>query len=62
ETRNVDDQVAWLDNSHVMYGVPQGGPDNATIDTWVVPADGLGSPTLLVPGGESPVVLPAPTP
>jgi dipeptidyl aminopeptidase/acylaminoacyl peptidase len=45
ETRNVDDQVAWLDDDTVMYGMPV--PDSpAETDTWIVPADGSGQPEL----------------
>ncbi|MFG3343917.1 TolB family protein [Streptomyces sp. NPDC048018] len=56
ETRNVDDQAAWLDDSTVAYALQR--PDG-TDDVWTVPADGSGSPRLLVPGADSPAVLPA---
>jgi hypothetical protein len=56
ETRNVDDQVAWLDNSTVMYGLPN-EDSPAEADTWTVPADGSGDPTLLVPKAWSAVVV-----
>lgn len=59
ETRNVDDQAAWADNTHVVYGIASTLPGNGTTDTWTVPADGTGTPTLLVPAGESPVPAPA---
>ena len=54
ETRNIDDQIAWLDNSHVMYGVPRGATGRS--DIWVSPLSG-GSPTILVPDGESPAAV-----
>ena len=57
ETRSVDDQAAWLDNTHVAYGVA--GSDG-TVDTWSVPADGSGRPSLIVPTGESPVPVAIP--
>jgi len=57
ESRSVDDQVAWLDNGRVSYVL---SPDNATVDTWAVPADGTGLPALLIPTAESPVVVPSP--
>ena len=60
EVRSVDDQVAWLNNNTVLYGVAETGLDNGVIDTWKVPANGGGQSTLAVPGGESPVVVPAP--
>lgn len=52
ETRSVDDQVAWLDDAQVMYGLPREG--SAQTDVWVVPADGSGTPRLLVPRAWSP--------
>jgi hypothetical protein len=48
ETRNVDDQVEWLDDDTVMYGLTD-EQSPAETDTWTVPADGTGAPTLLVP-------------
>ena len=43
ETRNVDEQVEWLDNSQVLYSLP----DEATAarrNIWVVQANGRGNP------------------
>jgi hypothetical protein len=54
ETRGVDDQAAWLDNTHVMYGVRRG---TKASDVWSVPADGSGSPALIIPNAESPASL-----
>jgi hypothetical protein len=54
ETRSVDDQPAWLDDHTLGYGVPR-GPGHA--DVWSVPADGSGSPRLLIPEAESPAAL-----
>jgi hypothetical protein len=51
ETANVDDQVYWLDDDTVIYGSP------AETDIWSVPADGAGSPSLLVPHAWSAVVV-----
>lgn len=43
ETRNVDDQVEWLDDDRIIYAVSN--PDRPSArDTWVVPADGSGTP------------------
>ena len=41
ETRAVDDQAEWLDDSHVLYRVGE--------DLWKVPADGS-RPRAAVPG------------
>ncbi|GIF03832.1 TolB-like translocation protein [Actinoplanes siamensis] len=54
ETRSVDDQAAWYGNDTIMYGVRRGVRDS---DVWAVPADGSGTPRLLVPDAESPAAL-----
>jgi len=68
ETRDVDDQAAWLDNSTVAYGLAQGAGGSAgstsglsemsagasiATDTWEVPADGGGHPRMLLAGAWS---------
>jgi hypothetical protein len=57
ETRNVDDQVDWLDNSHVLYGIPRSGSQAAVDDIYAVPDDGTGNPRLLISGAWSPAVI-----
>jgi len=55
ETRSIDDQAAWLDDGTVMYQAPQtSGPG---YDIWEVPADGTGTPAVLVRDGFSPVAV-----
>lgn len=54
ETNSVDDQAAWLDDRTVAYTLR--GPDG-TPSIWSVPADGTGSPTLLLDQAESPAAL-----
>ncbi|GAA0967120.1 PD40 domain-containing protein [Acrocarpospora macrocephala] len=54
ETRSVDDQPAWLDDQTIAYGLQTG---DGTNNTWTVPADGGGAPTLLIPGANSPAVI-----
>lgn len=49
EERPVDDQVEWLDDDHVLYGLVS--------DTWVVPADGSGSPRRFLARALSPAVV-----
>jgi hypothetical protein len=51
ETRSIDDQVEWLDNTSVLYW-------HGT-DIWSVPADGSGSPRMFVTDASSPAVIPA---
>jgi len=58
ETRSVDDQVEWLDNDHILYGMPRTGQNGAaTDDVWVVPADGSGAPRVFVHDAWSPAVV-----
>ena len=56
ETRSVDDQVEWLDDEHVLYGLPEGasGQSAAVTDVWSVRADGTGTPSKLLAGAWSP--------
>ncbi|BFV55192.1 PD40 domain-containing protein [Kitasatospora sp. CMC57] len=55
ESRSVDDQAAWLDDSTVAYALPNA--DGRTTDLWSVPANGAGTPRLAVPGASSPVAV-----
>jgi hypothetical protein len=54
ETRDVDDQAAWLDDHTVAYALPR---DRDHADVWQVPADGTGTPRVLVPDANSPATL-----
>jgi hypothetical protein len=56
ETRNVDDQIAWLDNEHVAYGLPVGG--TATTDVWSLAADGSRGPVRVLRAAWSPSFVP----
>ncbi|MGW6448924.1 hypothetical protein [Lentzea sp. NPDC055074] len=49
ETRGIDDQVVWLDNDTIAYGLPGEG-------IWAVQANGEGAPRQLVPHASSPSV------
>ena len=49
ETRSIDDQPSWLDDEHVAYF------DGKATD--VVPANGSGTPQVLVKGADSPTLL-----
>jgi hypothetical protein len=57
ETRSVDDQVEWLDNSRLLYALSRPGSEATTSDVWVVPADGTGSTQILIPEASSPAVI-----
>jgi Tol biopolymer transport system component len=57
ETRDVDDQLEWLDDNHVLYQMPRSGNDATVTDIWVVPADGTGEPEVFIPEASSPAVV-----
>jgi len=53
ETRSVDDQIEWLDNSTVAYAVDTG---IGAPSVYSAPADGTGTPALLIADADSPAV------
>ena len=58
ESRSVDDQAEWLDDSTILYAIPDpSAPTPMVTDVWRVPADGGGAPVLLLAGASSPAVL-----
>jgi hypothetical protein len=60
ETHSVDDQVEWLDDRTVVYGLPRESAGSASSDVWQVPADGTGVPRVLVSEAWSPAVVRSP--
>ncbi|MFC8682188.1 hypothetical protein ACFT30_11755 [Microbacterium ureisolvens] len=56
ETRNVDDQIAWLDDQTILYGLPREDTAGDT-DVWSLPADGSGEPQLFIEHAWSPSVV-----
>ncbi|MCF4119994.1 hypothetical protein L1785_03290 [Antribacter sp. KLBMP9083] len=56
ETRDVDDQIAWLDDETLLYGLPRADQPGLT-DVWSLPADGSGTPEVAVPEAWSPAVV-----
>jgi hypothetical protein len=58
EQRSVDDQVEWLDDHQILYGLPGVGTKAAETNVWVVPADGTGAPRVLIQKAWSPAVVP----
>lgn len=55
ETRSVDDQVAWLDADHVMYGLPEDRvPATGGSDVYVMEAQPGAPPRLLLAQASSP--------
>jgi hypothetical protein len=57
EGRSVDDQVNWLDDATVVYGVAGGVMSSTDFDVWAAPASGTGVARLLVPHASSPSVV-----
>lgn len=57
EARSIDDQVEWLDDDRVLYGVPRPDAPAGIIDVWIARADGSGTPAIFVKGAASPTVL-----
>jgi len=56
EHHSVDDQATWLDDDTVAYALPHEGDVKST-DLWSVPADGSGTPHLLIRDASSPAPL-----
>jgi hypothetical protein len=56
ETRSVDDQLEWLDEAHVLYGMRRSS-QSALSDVWVAPIDGSGKARVFIAEGDSPTVV-----
>ena len=56
ETRSIDDQLEWLDDTHVLYGVPRADRPSSR-DVWVAPIDGSGPARIFLSDAESPIVV-----
>ncbi|MET4637678.1 hypothetical protein [Mycetocola sp. 2940] len=56
EPRNVDDQVEWLDDSTLLYGLPRNGTPGDS-DVWSILAAGTVEPSLLIAHAWSPSVV-----
>jgi hypothetical protein len=58
ETRNIDDQVEWLDDTHVLYGYvdPVGLPEKAA-NIWVASTTDPAPSRIFVPAALSPAVV-----
>lgn len=56
EKDNIDDQVEWLDNQHILYQKADYDPPK-WVSVFVVLADGSGEPEIFIPNATSPVVV-----
>jgi hypothetical protein len=57
ETRSVDDQAEWLNNTTVLYSLPRSNSGTPAQDTWSVRADGTGKPVEFLAGAFSTTVV-----
>ena len=55
EERNVDDQVEWLDDTHILYAVQEEG--SLATDIWQATLDGSAEPRIFVHQALSPAVV-----
>ncbi len=62
ETRSVDDQVEWLDDSHVLYAVSRQGQGSIgySLDIWETSTNGSGQPEMVLNNAFSPAVVRSP--
>ena len=56
EARSVDDQLEWLDETHVLYGMRRSS-QSALSDVWVAPIDDSGPARVFITEGDSPIVM-----
>jgi hypothetical protein len=56
ETRSIDDQLEWLDDTHVLYGVHRSS-QSAMMDVWVAPIGTGETARQFLADAESPVVV-----
>ena len=54
--RGLDDQVEWLDDDTLLYGLPR-ADDPGVTDVWSVDTSADASPTLLIEQAWSPTVV-----
>jgi hypothetical protein len=55
-TKGLDDQAEWLDDDHLLYGLPRTGQPGTT-DVWQIGLTSDSTPTVLIPGAWSPSVV-----
>ncbi|MQA29946.1 MAG: hypothetical protein GEU82_08925 [Luteitalea sp.] len=55
ETRSIDDQVEWLDDTHVLYSIPR--RTTSIADVWIVSVDGDSPARVFLSQAESPIVV-----
>ena len=56
ESRSIDDQMEWLDTTHILYAAPRSS-QSAIRDVWVAPIDATGPAKVFLPEAESPIIV-----
>ena len=56
ETRSIDDQIEWLDDTHILYAAPRSS-QSASRDVWVAPLDASEPVRVFLAEAESPIVV-----
>jgi len=56
EPRSIDDQIEWLDDESILYGMPRVGEPGDS-DVWLLAADGRTEPAMLIEHAWSPSVV-----
>jgi hypothetical protein len=56
EPRSIDDQIEWLDDDTILYGMPREGAVG-DYDVWSLAADGSGEPAVFIEHAWSPAVV-----
>lgn len=56
ESRSIDDQIEWLDDETILYGMPRDGVAGDT-DVWALAADGSSAPEVFIEHAWSPSVV-----
>jgi len=57
ETRNLDDQIEWLDDEHVLYAIAEPGAAPVRSSVWKLRTDGSQPPTLFIADAASPAIV-----
>jgi hypothetical protein len=57
ESRSVDDQIAWLDDDTLLYGLTNDTPGDS--DIWKLAADGSSKPSIFIKHAWSPAIVQA---
>jgi hypothetical protein len=57
ESRSVDDQVEWLDDRHILYGLSDQPDVFSVTNVWVLAIDGGDPPRVFIPQAWSPALV-----